>query len=338
MTEAPDKLKLSLLEATHALRSGSVVGLPTETVYGLAADIAQPEAVAKIFALKERPENHPLIVHIAKFSQLNRYAKDIPPYAIQLAAACWPGPLTLILSKTEAVGDIVTGGQQTVGIRMPKHPMALAIIQSLDSALAAPSANRFGKISPTTPEHVFSEFDGKVSVIDGGPCEVGIESTIVLATEPDRLTILRPGQIGVDKIQSIVGEGVMVSVGGSSTSPKVSGNLDSHYAPTKPAVLVASLPQWQALKERFSDSIATLAYSDNFRNNLATEPFTQFLSAEPQAYAQQLYQALRQADNLNVKVIAIEAPPADSAWLAVSDRLQKATAKGLRLDIGETTR
>lgn len=329
-------MKTTLSEAVLAIQGGDLVAMPTETVYGLAADISQPYAVAKIFALKNRPLNHPLIVHIADHADILRYARDIPPYAMQLAKAFWPGPLTLILSRSEAVGDWITGGQETVGLRMPQHQVALDLIKAVGVPLAAPSANRFGKISPTTAAHVRDEFGEQVPVLEGGACQIGIESTIVLATSPETCMVLRPGEISCSAIQAVIGSTVQCVSGAKSMgSPRVSGGLDSHYAPTKPAVLIEDISALARLKAQHPNQLFTLYYSAQFKDCEPSE--SRRLPATPAAYAQQLYAALREADQSHASILAIEAPPNDVAWSAVSDRLKKATARGLMLDRVEST-
>ena len=227
--------------AVALLRQGELVALPTETVYGLGADALNPDAVAKIFAAKGRPSDHPLIVHLADAEALTTWARDIPKDAIALARAFWPGPLTLILKKEEGVPDIVTGGQDTVGLRVPNHPIALQLLRAFGSGLAAPSANRFGRISPTTAEHVRQELGDRVPLIlDGGPCQVGLESTI-LDLSRGVPVILRPGAIGADDIARVIGRRPRLrdeDAKASTDAPRVSGALAAHYAPRTPLELV----------------------------------------------------------------------------------------------------
>ncbi len=222
-----------IAEACAALRRGEVVGLPTETVYGLAGDAGNADAMRQVFATKGRPADHPLIVHLADAAQLSQWAREVPEAAHRLAAAFWPGPLTMILKRAAPVLDLVTGGQDTVGLRVPNHPLALALLEAYGAGLAAPSANRFGHVSPTTAQHVRDEFGEAVPlVLDGGPCKVGIESTIV-DLSGDAPRILRPGQIGADAIAQVLG--TPVAIGTQAASPRVSGSLASHYAPDTPA-------------------------------------------------------------------------------------------------------
>lgn len=310
-----------LAEAVEALRRGELVGLPTETVYGLAADAANPEAVRRIFALKGRPANHPLIVHLGEAAQIDAWARDIPPAARRLAQRFWPGPLTLILRRARGVHDAVTGGQDTVGLRVPAHPVALALLKAFGGALAAPSANRFGHVSPTTAQHVREEFGEALPVVlDGGPCPVGIESTIVdLSSGTPR--VLRPGRIGVDQLEGALG--IRLEAGAVAASPRVSGSHDSHYAPRTPAELVAG----EALAAR----CAALAREGEVVRVIALGPLPADaqglgLPAQPTEYARHLYAALRAMDTEGADRILVQAPPEGEAWAAVRDRLRRATA------------
>lgn len=314
-----------LQRAVSLLREGELVGIPTETVYGLAADAANPVAVAKIFAAKGRPADHPLIVHVAAAEELPRWANDIPPAAYQLAEAFWPGPLTLILKKQTAVPDAVTGGQDTVGIRVPNHPLTLQLLQAFragggSGGVAAPSANRFGRISPTTADHVRQELGDRVSlVLDGGPCEVGIESTIVDLSRGEPV-VLRPGIITAEAIARVlatdVGSGAQ-----KKAAPRVSGSLDAHYAPITPMELVPS--------SGLSARVATLHNESIPCAVLSFQPMPATVlhypaSHDPAGYAHDLYAALRQLDSAGVGVILVEVPPEGPDWGAVHDRLGRA--------------
>ena len=306
--------------ALAALRRGDVIGLPTETVYGLAADASRPEAVRRIFALKGRPADHPLIVHIAGANQLDRWAREVPDAARTLAEAFWPGPLTLILRRQPAVPDEVTGGQDTVGLRCPAHPMALALLHEFDGGLAAPSANRFGHVSPTSAAHVHDEFGAAVPVVlDGGECEVGIESTILDLTGPVP-RILRPGRITRAQIEARVGA---VAEGSDELSPRASGTLDAHYAPRTALLLLAREAllaegvQQQALGKRVA--VLALATLPEGLQGVA-------LPADADGYAHGLYAALRALDALGANLLLAEKPPQADAWLAVNDRLRRSAA------------
>ena len=316
--------------AVQALKNGEVIGLPTETVYGLAADAMNVSAVRKIFALKGRPVDHPLIVHIADSSQLSTWAVDIPEEAFVLAQHFWPGPLTMILRKHPSVPDAVTGGQDTVGLRCPAHPLALVLLQQLGSGVAAPSANRFGRISPTTAQHVRNEFGDAVPVVlDGGECEVGIESTIIdLSSEQPRL--LRPGMISQDDIESVIGT---IAANAHHDSPRVSGSLAAHYAPRTPMRMFAraELISEYANKTRHGLHCEVLCLDSlpDGTNGLR-------LNNEYHAYAHGLYAAMRELDARNADLLLIEQTPQTSEWLAVNDRLNRALV-GAGVDDLEST-
>ena len=304
----------TVTEAAAALRRGEVIGLPTETVYGLAADASNPAAVACVFALKGRPADHPLIVHLGGDTQLDAWACDVPAAARILAARFWPGPLTLVLPRAAHVLDAVTGGQDTVALRMPAHPLARAVLAAFGGGLAAPSANRFGRISPTRPEHVRAEFgDAVACILDGGPCAVGIESTIVdLSGATPR--ILRPGAITRGMLQAALG--VPVEEGTRSDSPRVSGALPSHYAPTTPLALLDTA----ALTRRLGEP-GTLVLSYSLEVPAAAGLR---LPADAAGYAQGLYAALRALDARGARRLLVEQPPEGPAWAGVRDRLQRA--------------
>lgn len=319
-----------LSQAVQALVQGEVIGLPTETVYGLAADARNVSAVRKIFALKGRPVDHPLIVHIADSSELPRWAIAIPEEAYVLAQHFWPGPLTIILRKQPNVPDEVTGGQDTVGLRCPAHPLALALLQQLQSGVAAPSANRFGRISPTTAQHVRDEFGDAVPVVlDGGECEVGIESTIIdLSSDQPRL--LRPGMISQDDIEAVIGA---IASGPHRESPRVSGSLAAHYAPRTPMQMLS--------RERLSTQYANKTDQGLRCEALCLDALPEglsgmSLSGEYHAYAHGLYAAMRELDGRNADLLLIEQTPQSSEWLAVNDRLHRALAGAGVEDIEST--
>ena len=324
-------------QAIELLQAGKLVAFPTETVYGLGADAANPEAVARIFAAKGRPADHPLIVHLPGAGYLERWAQDIPAIAWELAEAFWPGPLTLILKRTPQVPYAVTGGQETVGLRMPAHPLALGLLRAFALAgdgrgglcgIAAPSANRFGRISPTEAAHVHQELGGAVAlVLDGGPCQVGIESTIIdLSRDSDQPPrLLRPGRITPEQIYAATGvrpEWPAAMRGGNV--PRVSGSLEAHYAPLTPMRLVASwqLPAVIAELQKSGRRCALLART---RQTLLALPHVQRqLPDAAEAYAHGLYAALRELDQVGSDVIVVEEVPADPDWAAVADRLRRA--------------
>lgn len=307
--------------AVALLRQGELVALPTETVYGLGADALNPQAVAKIFAAKGRPSDHPLIVHLPDAEQLTLWARDIPREAIALARAFWPGPLTLILKKEEGVPDIVTGGQDTVGLRVPNHPVALELLRAFGSGVAAPSANRFGRISPTTAEHVRQELGDRVPLIlDGGPCQVGLESTI-LDLSRDVPVILRPGAIGVDDIARVIGRRPRLrgEVEEATAAPRVSGALAAHYAPRTPLELVMSADLSGRL--RAGDVVLARAAQPA---DLPTGVLWVQAPADVAGYAHDLYARLRALDEAGCARILVEAPPVSPEWAAVADRLGRA--------------
>ncbi|MBI5447279.1 MAG: threonylcarbamoyl-AMP synthase [Gammaproteobacteria bacterium] len=307
-------------EAITALRAGEVVAIPTETVYGLAANIHSDQAINKIFSLKNRPHTHPLIIHIANLEEITHYAKYIPPYAKRLMQAFWPGPLTFILPKTERVSDLVTGGQETVAIRLPAHPLTRYLISAVGHPLAAPSANKFGHLSPTRPEHVEAEFHSQVRIVDGGICTVGIESTIVDATHPEHYVILREGHISKAQLHAITH-----SLATLRDTPlierAVSGRLKKHYAPRKKLFIFNNVAELKTILTTHSN-ICVLHLGppcSQARINIV-------MPTDPTQYAKALYHQLRVADQSNCEVIALEAPPQDPAWLAIHDRLTKASA------------
>jgi L-threonylcarbamoyladenylate synthase len=327
-----------LQEAAAALLAGELVAFPTETVYGLGADAANPAAVRKIFAAKGRPSDHPLIVHLAHAEGLERWATKIPPVAHELAAAFWPGPLTLILKKQSWTPAAVTGGQDTVGLRMPAHPLALQLIAAFaalpnsQGGVAAPSANRFGRISPTTAAHVREELGERVAwILDGGPCQVGIESTIL---DLSRLAahgpvILRPGGLDPLRLAEVLGDlpkmrDVKVCSPAQDDAPRVSGSLLSHYAPTTPLQLLdsAALVEFLQQQAKAGQRCGALAYASQRLQAVAAID----MPADPVRYAHRLYAALRELDAQKLDLIVVEAPPDTLAWNAVSDRLRRAAA------------
>ncbi|GIX39863.1 MAG: threonylcarbamoyl-AMP synthase [Silanimonas sp.] len=307
-------------DALAALRRGEPIGLPTETVYGLAADAHNPAAVRRIYELKGRPSDHPLIVHVADALAASRWAGDWPEAAEALAEAFWPGPLTLILPRAANVPDEVTGGQDTVGLRVPAHPVAQALLRAFEGGVAAPSANRFGHISPTTAQHVRDEFGDAVPVVlDGGECEIGLESTIVdLSGETPR--ILRPGKISRPEIEAIIGP---VAEGAAGDSPRASGTLASHYAPRAQVEVLARAPlvaRYKELQKR-GQRVAALLRGQPFKDIEG-----EVLPADLAGYGHALYAALRRLDARGFEVLLAELPPHTAAWAAVNDRLRRASA------------
>lgn len=308
--------------AVETLKRGGVVALPTETVYGLAANAEDELAVRRVFAIKGRPATHPLIVHLAGAEHLSSWARHVPEEARRLAAAFWPGPLTLVLPRTERATDAVTGGQDTVALRVPNHPVALAVLSALGGGVAAPSANRFGRVSPTTAEHVRADLGADVDlVLDGGPCTVGLESTIVdlSGEEP---AILRPGGLPGEEVERVLGRPVPVR---TSSKVRVSGSLASHYAPRAGVVLVEpreAVSRTGLLRSR-GQRVAVLGpasltmHSDIPRFDLPDDPADA---------ARVLYARLREADTEGYDVLVVCLPRAEGLGLAVRDRLARAAA------------
>ena len=320
MSRHPPIDHAAIANAVALLRAGDVVGMPTETVYGLAGDATNAVAVARIFALKRRPADHPLIVHLPGADALPQWALRDDDRARALAARFWPGPLTLIVPRAAHVSDAVTGGQDTVGLRVPDHPVALALLAAFGGALAAPSANRFGHISPTTSEHVRREFGDELALIlDGGPCDIGIESTIVDLSGSEA-RVLRPGRIGLAALAEVIGP---VDAGATRSSPRVSGALASHYAPRTPAELVARADIRGQVRRATSEGERFVVLT---RGEPVADAEGLTLPADPADYARHLYAALRELDGEDADRILVEAPPGDEAWTAVRDRLVRACA------------
>lgn len=298
------------------------MAIPTETVYGLAADAANPDAVAKIFQAKGRPADHPLIVHIAYASKMKDWAAEVPDAAIRLANAFWPGPLTMILPKKATVPTAVTGGQNTIALRVPSHPMTLWLLREFDGGLAAPSANRFGRISPTTAQHVADELGDAVDyILDGGPCMVGVESTIIDLTDRQP-TILRPGRITRSQLQEVLETEIALK---SQHKIRAPGMLAAHYAPQTPAYLCNREELLAMLEEQRTTNKQTGLLI--FSPELAELACRQILSLPHQAeqYEAALYTALRELDKMQLDCILVERPPEQEEWMAVNDRLSKAT-------------
>lgn len=306
----------SIQQAAVALKSGQLVAFPTETVYGLGADAENPGAVAKIYSVKQRPTDHPLIVHIADKDAAKKWAIEIPQYALQLADAFWPGPMTLILKRSSLAKDFITGGQDTVGLRVPDHPVALELLRSFSelggNGVAAPSANLFGRVSPTSAEAVQSEISSRLSdadlILEGGDSVVGIESTIIDCTQ-SRPRILRPGAISAEQIMTKTN----LSMLDSGERIRVSGAMESHYSPRARVVLND--------EAKPGDGLIASA-------QIATPPQVIRLAAPTtdEEYAQQLYAALRKADQLGIQRIVAITPAGDGIAVAIRDRLRKASS------------
>jgi L-threonylcarbamoyladenylate synthase len=310
-------VKPEVRRAAEILKRGGLVAFPTETVYGLGADAASAAAMARLYAAKRRPADHPVIVHFADAEIAFSWAREVPQGARKLAAKFWPGPLTLILKKSAKAGDFVTGGQDTVGLRVPAHPVAQELLRAFGGGIAAPSANRFGQVSPTTAAHVREDLGADAElVLDGGPSEVGIESTIVDLSGGEPV-LLRPGRISAAELEAVLGSRVLAK---QSDSPRHSGGLERHYAPRTQARLVP--PHELDLEiARLGAKIAVLAFS---RPDERVDYWLR-MPREPKAYAQKLYAALRELDGARREMILIEAPPEAPEWAGVRDRLERAT-------------
>ncbi len=313
----------ALADAIALLKRGGLVAFPTETVYGLGADARNPAAVRQIFAVKQRPANHPLIVHLAETSQLTQWAQSIPDVAWRLAEQFWPGPLAMILPKHPDVPLEVTGGQQTIALRIPDNPLALALLRQFGGGIAAPSANRFNHVSPTQAAHVFSEIGDRIELIlDGGNCRVGLESTIVNLTGQGP-QILRPGHITPEQIAAVIGQSVSLP---GSIETRAPGTLALHYAPDTPSVLCTQSELLQRLTQCLAENrrVGILSWHDY--SDYEGRVYLQRMPDDPVAYGHELYAALRQLDQQGLDEILVEAVPDDESWLAVNDRLRKATA------------
>ena len=312
--------------AAEALARGSLVAFPTETVYGLGADAANPEAVRAVFVAKGRPPDHPLIVHLPDATHLNAWAREVPAGARSLAAAFWPGPLTLILPRAALATDAVTGGEDTVGLRVPAHPVAQALLAAFarrgGHGVAAPSANRYGHVSPTTARHVADDLGDRVAtILDGGACDVGIESTIV-AFDGNRPLLMRPGGVDVDALATVLGRAPERPAAGA---PRASGTHASHYAPrtaaflVEPHALAAEVANLCGRDEAVAVLARTVSRPDDFDGPWIDAP------RDVEGYARDLYANLRALDAKAADAIVIESPPSGAAWLAIRDRLERAT-------------
>jgi L-threonylcarbamoyladenylate synthase len=330
--------------AAAILEEGGLVAFPTETVYGLGADAENPAAVARIYEAKGRPHDHPVIVHVAPGADLDYWVTDVPEAARKLVQAFWPGPLTLILKRNPQIPDAVSAGQDSVGMRCPSHPVAIALLQAFKGGkggLAAPSANKFGNVSPTTAQHVRDEFgmddhdDGALNgddacsaaelgmVLEGGSSEVGIESTIVdmsrLATHGP--VLLRPGHISAQQIADVIG---MLPAAPDQAAPRASGTLESHYAPRTPVTMLAADALAETLPKLHAKGIKVALIAHALPAALsATAHAQRLLPADPAGYAYGLYAALRDMDQSGAGLILVETPPQAADWLGVNDRLRR---------------
>jgi L-threonylcarbamoyladenylate synthase len=312
----------TLKDAATSLRSGNLVAFPTETVYGLGVDATNKDAVAHLYQTKGRPSDHPLIVHISSMTNIDKWAREIPDYAIELARAFWPGPMTLILPRTNLAKDFITGNQDSVGIRVPSNPLASALLKEFEDqgglGVAAPSANRFGKVSPTTADAVVEELSDYLApsdlILAGGSCEVGVESTIINCTQ-DLPEILRPGAITATMISDLIGLQVnQITTGSNKSTIKAPGLLQSHYAP-KAKVFLSTKPN-------LGDGFIALSA-------IPTPPGAIRLASpkDNNEYAKLLYQALRLADTKQLPNVIVIPPTGDDIAIAICDRLEKCAYK-----------
>lgn len=324
----PGQDPAAIQAAAQRLADGELLGLPTETVYGLAARADQDAAVAKIFAAKGRPADHPLIVHVLDTAGAGPFAEHLPDTARRLMDAFWPGPLTVIVPRRAGVAEAAAGGQATVGLRAPSHPVARAVLSAARAlgvaGVAAPSANRFGRVSPTLAQHVIDEFEPGLMVLDGGACDVGIESSIVDCSR-EHPALLRPGLLSRERLEAVLGEPLRAP---DAAAPKASGTLAAHYAPRARVRLLAS----DALAARLAVGAAAGALQGLAVYSRAQFPSAQAawrwqpMPADPAAAAHELFAVLRALDAEGVREIWVEAPPVDPAWDGVRDRLSRAAA------------
>jgi L-threonylcarbamoyladenylate synthase len=317
---------LVIARAAQALANSDLIAFPTETVYGLGARADDDAAVAKIFAAKGRPADHPLIVHVVDVAAARHFAASISAMAARLMTGFWPGPLTVIVPRVSGRGAGAAGGQGTIALRCPSHPVALALLRAAAAlgvkGVAAPSANRFGRVSPTTAAHVQAEFGDDLWVLDGGPCSVGIESAIVDCSR-DHPVLLRPGVLTQAQIEAVVGEPLRAR---DAAAPRASGTLDAHYAP-RAVVRLMSLSQLnEALHARASDASMLAVYSRGAVQGLSGNTVHRHIPVDAEHAAQELFSTLRAFDDQGVQAIWIEEPPSAAEWAGVRDRLQRASA------------
>jgi L-threonylcarbamoyladenylate synthase len=321
----------AIAQAVQVLASGGVVAFPTETVYGLGADAGSDRAVAGIFATKGRPSDHPLIVHVADASAVSQFASQVPAFAHKLMQAFWPGPLTLILPRRPEIAAAAAGGQASIGLRCPAHPVAHALLLACAQAqppvlgVAGPSANKFGRVSPTTAAHVQSEFGDELLVLDGGPCRVGIESTIVDCTRGVPV-LLRPGTLTRDQVEAACGERLRSPQELEGQTPRASGTLESHYAPQARVRLMDAKALQTALDVLGPEAAGIAIYSRVILQTRSGQVLRRRMPDDAAETARQLFAVLREFDSQGVRLIWVETPPQGPEWEGVRDRLQRAAA------------
>jgi L-threonylcarbamoyladenylate synthase len=322
--------------AVQALRDGELVAFPTETVYGLGANAQNPAAVQKIFTAKGRPPQHPVIVHIDSPKYLHRWVREVPETATRLAEAFWPGALTMVMPRAPSVHDIITGGQDTIAVRVPAHPMAQQLLTAFGGGIAAPSANRFGRLSPTRAEHVREELGDAVRVIlDGGECQLGLESTIV-SFEGAAVRLLRPGSITASQIRELVGE-LLEGVDATAAAPRVPGSAPTHYAPSTPMTIVPAgeIDAQADAQSAGARRVAVLAQ----RLPLRAHKYVTWINAgrRAESYARDLYNNLRTLDKAGCTRILVQDVPEGEPWHAIRDRLRRAASSVAESDDGSGT-
>ncbi|MBZ0179391.1 MAG: threonylcarbamoyl-AMP synthase [Melioribacteraceae bacterium] len=307
----------NILKAAESLRSGNIVAFPTETVYGLGADAFNPQAVAKVFAIKERPEFNPLILHINSIEQLKLVADCINPFFEKIINSFWPGPLTVVIPKKKIVPDIVTAGHQTVAVRMPSNRVALELIQKLGNPIAAPSANIFGRLSPTTAGHVEDQLGNRIEIIlDDGPSEVGVESTIIELTD-EKVFLLRHGGIPVEEVEAIVGEKIEQKI--SEENPNAPGQLKTHYSPSKPMMFIDELGEKDLSGKKLGGLFKTGITTDyNFTSAKILSK-----NSDPHEAAANLFIFLHEFEHEDIDMILCERIDDSGLWQAIMDRLEK---------------
>ena len=319
IVRSPDRLAIK--DAADLLRRGQLVAFPTETVYGLGADAQNEAAIDRLYRAKGRPANHPVIVHLAKLDQLESWCSSVPKEAEILANKFWPGPLTLVLNRSAKAKNSITGGQDTVALRIPNHEIALALLTEFGDGLIAPSANKFGSVSSTLAEHVTKEFGDEIPlVLDGGPCQVGIESTIVNLSG-DHIEILRPGMISAEQIAECLGIADLSQLTIRKSKVRVSGDLPRHYAPSTPLNVVTK-QELESLIKAGANSYAVISFGQRIDSKSVRKWAT--LPEDPAEFARSLYANLRALDAIGADLILVEAVPDTAAWTAVKDRLKRA--------------
>ena len=308
--------------AQEILEREDIVAIPTETVYGLAANIFSENAIKKIFELKKRPFFNPLIVHIKSIDDLTQIADDIPADAMKLAETFWPGPLTLVLKKKSEISDLITGGKKTVGIRVPNHKLTLSLLQNLDFPLAAPSANTFQSISPTHPEHVVKNFGQNLAILDGGPCKLGLESTI-LGFENEKVILYRLGAISLEEIEKVVGKFHIQN--NENSKPNAPGMLSKHYSPRNKIILTTDLKS-EILKFK-GQKLGILQYKNEIKKEHVYKIETLSASEDLKEAASNFYNALHTLDLYDLDLIIAQKMPNEGLGKTINDRLSRAISR-----------